>query len=269
MRLERYEAKTSVLMIVLSLVFLAVYAIIVIQTGFPPWLVRTARSVNGLIWFVFGADLVIRALLSGRPVSWLLRHPIDVASVLVPPLRPLRVLSAFTAGQSLLARRGGFLRTGEAVLSTAGMLILVGALAELSFEKGVDGAPIKSFGDALWWAITTTTTVGYGDMYPVTTGGRIVAAALMVVGISVLGVVTATVAAWFVETSEAAHRATRDGAPADGSPAAAAAAAEEGLDASPAALLDTDALSLLGALRRAGVLTDQEVATAVARLGRP
>ena len=267
MRLERYEAKTNTLMIVLSLVFLAVYAINVIQTGFPPWLVTTARSVNGVIWFVFGADLAFRVLLAERRVRWILRHPIDVLSVLIPPLRPLRLLTAFNAGQSLLARKGGYRRTGQAVVSSAGMLILIGALVELSFEQDAPGALIKNFGDAVWWAIATTTTVGYGDMYPVTWEGRVVASMLMIVGIAVLGAVTATVAAWFVEMADAGHHPA-GGAATDGLPAAAA-AAEEQLADSPAALLDTDKLSLLGALHRAGVLTDDEVAAAVARLDKP
>jgi voltage-gated potassium channel len=253
-------------MIVLSLVFLAVYAINVIQTGFPPWLVTTARSVNGLIWFVFGADLAIRVLLAERRVGWILRHPIDVLSVVVPPLRPLRLLTAFSAGQSLLARQGGFRHTGMAVVSSAGMLILIGALVELSFEQEAPGALITNFGDAVWWAITTTTTVGYGDLYPVTWEGRVVAGMLMVVGIAVLGAVTATVAAWFIEMAESGHRADDD---AGGDLPAAATTAERDLDDSPAALLDTDKLSLLGALHRAGVLTDEEVATAVARLDKP
>lgn len=253
-------------MIVLSLVFLAVYAISVIQTGFPPWLVTTARSVNGLIWFVFGADLVIRVLLAEHRVGWILRHPIDVLSVVVPPLRPLRLLTAFSAGQSLLARQGGFRHTGMAVVSSAGMLILIGALVELSFEQDAPGALITNFGDAVWWAITTTTTVGYGDLYPVTWEGRVVAGMLMVVGIAVLGAVTATVAAWFVEMAESGHRVDDD---ANDDLPAAVTTAEQELDDSPAALLDTDKLSLLGALHRAGVLTDEEVATAVARLDKP
>lgn len=267
MRLERYEAKTSTLMIVLSLVFLVVYAINVIQTGFPPWLVTTATSINRVIWFVFGADLAVRVLLAERRVSWVLRHPIDVLSVLVPPLRPLRLLTAFSAGQSLLARQGGFRRTGQAVVSSAGMLILIGALVELSFEQDAPGALITNFGDAVWWAITTTTTVGYGDMYPVTVRGRIVAGMLMVVGIAVLGAVTATVAAWFVDMADSGHHAAEDAAAGD-LPAAVATAQQE-LDDSPAALLDTDKLALLGALHRAGVLTDEEVAAAVARLDKP
>jgi voltage-gated potassium channel Kch len=59
-------------------------------------------------------------------------------------------------------------------------------------------ANIGSFGDALWWASTTVTTVGYGDHYPVTTEGRFIAVALMVVGIAVVGAVTASVATWMV-----------------------------------------------------------------------
>ena len=72
---------------------------------------------------------------------------------------------------------------------------------EVDVERGAHGANITTFGDALWWAMTTVTTVGYGDQFPVTTTGRIVAAALMLVGISLLGLITATVAASFVALS--------------------------------------------------------------------
>jgi voltage-gated potassium channel len=53
--------------------------------------------------------------------------------------------------------------------------------------------------DALWWAATTVTTVGYGDRFPTTTEGRIVSGGLMMSGIALLGVVTASLASWFVE----------------------------------------------------------------------
>lgn len=58
---------------------------------------------------------------------------------------------------------------------------------------------ITSFGKALWWSITTVTTVGYGDLYPVTSTGRVIAALLMVGGISLIGVVTASLASWIVQ----------------------------------------------------------------------
>lgn len=63
-------------------------------------------------------------------------------------------------------------------------------------ERGQVGATISSFGDAWWWAITTMTTVGYGDRYPVTTTGRFVAVGLMIGGIALLGTVTASLASW-------------------------------------------------------------------------
>jgi len=68
----------------------------------------------------------------------------------------------------------------------------------LDAERGAEDANIVSLQDALWWAASTVTTVGYGDRYPTTGLGRIIAVALMVVGIALLGVVTATVAAFFV-----------------------------------------------------------------------
>jgi voltage-gated potassium channel len=72
------------------------------------------------------------------------------------------------------------------------------ALVMLDVERGRPGAVVTSFGDALWWSATTITTVGYGDTYPTTGAGRVVAAVLMFSGIALLGVVTATVAAWLV-----------------------------------------------------------------------
>jgi len=78
------------------------------------------------------------------------------------------------------------------VFTSAGMMLV--------FEENSDG-PIKTFDDALWWAITTITTVGYGDTVPVTSEGRALAAGLMVVGISLFGVLTAGVAAYLVESA--------------------------------------------------------------------
>ena len=61
---------------------------------------------------------------------------------------------------------------------------------------------IKTAEDALWWSFVTVTTVGYGDLYPVTTAGRIIAAALMTVGVALFGTFTAYVASWFVQQRE-------------------------------------------------------------------
>lgn len=98
--------------------------------------------------------------------------------------------------------------------STAGGAILLafcGALAVLDAERGAPGANISTFGDAFWWAIATMTTVGYGDRYPVTDEGRVAAVALMIGGVAVLGLVTATLASWLVErVSDAEQEQTED-----------------------------------------------------------
>ena len=74
----------------------------------------------------------------------------------------------------------------------------ISAIQITMIEREQSGANILNFWDGLWWAFTTITTVGYGDKYPISGEGRILAVFLMVLGISLLGVVTATIAAWFV-----------------------------------------------------------------------
>ena len=101
-------------------------------------------------------------------------------------------------------------RTTQAVAAFTTLVALIAALTVLDVERDADDANITSFGDALWWAATTVTTVGYGDRYPVTGVGRSVAVALMVVGIALLGVVTASVAAWFVHRVQAQQESEVD-----------------------------------------------------------
>jgi voltage-gated potassium channel len=79
---------------------------------------------------------------------------------------------------------------------------------ELAFEQHAQGSTIHNFGDALWWATVTVTTVGYGDKTPTSAGGRRVALVLMLVGIGLIGALTATVASYFVE--EKAGRQTAE-----------------------------------------------------------
>jgi len=88
-------------------------------------------------------------------------------------------------------------------------VMFVASLAILQAERGRDGANIETFGDALWWSITTVTTVGYGDQYPVTVQGRLIAVALMLSGIALIGVITATFASWLIERVEQVEEETR------------------------------------------------------------
>jgi voltage-gated potassium channel len=161
-----------------------------------------------VIWALFAVDLAIRVWLAERRLRYLLTHPVDVLVVLLPALRPLRVLRVFTAGQALVAGgRVSLLRSTQAVATAAAILILIAAPSVLAAERHAPGAHITTFPDALWWAATTVTTVGYGDMFPITGAGRMVAVALMFVGISLVGVITATVAAWFIDQTRDAAKA--------------------------------------------------------------
>jgi voltage-gated potassium channel len=91
------------------------------------------------------------------------------------------------------------------LIAAAGTLFL-GAWLVLLFEDHAKGSNIHNYPDALWWAIVTVTTVGYGDRYPATSGGRAVAVVLMLVGIGLIGVLTATVASLFVKEHTDANR---------------------------------------------------------------
>jgi voltage-gated potassium channel len=207
-RLARYTARTDRPLLVLAVCFIAVYTTELAGSNWPSDVHDLFEAISWGIWAVFAVDLGIRVCLAERRWRYLLTHPVDVLVVLLPALRPLRVLRVFTAGQALVARGGrlSLLRTTRAIATTAGLLVLIAALAALDAERHAPGSHITNLGDALWWAATTVTTVGYGDTYPVTGTGRVVAAALMLVGISLVGAVTAAIAAWFVAQTRDAAR---------------------------------------------------------------
>jgi voltage-gated potassium channel Kch len=123
------------------------------------------------------------------------------------PLRALRLLRLLNLARAGVVLANALKRAREilihrglhfVLLAVLGV-VLVCSAAELGFEQNARAATIHNFGDALWWATVTVTTVGYGDKYPVSPGGRGVAVVLMLVGIGLIGVLTATVASYFIE----------------------------------------------------------------------
>ena len=125
------------------------------------------------------------------------------AARVVRVLRVLRGLRSIRMiGTMILETR----RTSTA-LATLAILILTlfgGSIAVLEFERPA-GGNIETAGDAVWWAIVTMSTAGFGDLYPTTTEGRVVGATLMFVGIGLFGVVTGIVASLLVEKHGAEH----------------------------------------------------------------
>ncbi len=206
-RLQEWERRTTVPLVILAFAYLGLYALPILWPALPSWLETADEVASVLVWLVFVIDLAQRARLSGHWRSYLARHPIDFLLVALPMLRPLRVLRVFTAANYIVSRGGRF-AVGRTVASAAAatvLLMLVASLAVLEAERGAPGSSINNFGDALWWSGVTVTTVGYGDVAPVTMTGRIAAFGLMLVGIAVLGVITASVATWFVERTRAAE----------------------------------------------------------------
>jgi voltage-gated potassium channel len=115
-------------------------------------------------------------------------------------VRVLRVVRVIKASR-LLALALTSRRRESAVWAAVFISIVVvfsASIAVLEFERGPD-SNITNAEDAVWWSITTITTMGYGDRYPVTTGGRLVAVALMVVGVGLFGALSGAAAAWFMQ----------------------------------------------------------------------
>lgn len=135
---------------------------------------------------------------------FLRKHPLELLAVFLPFLRPLRLLRFISFGTLVFEKvnLGKSIAISFKVISTALFLTYLAGIEITLAERGQPEATIKSIGDGLWWAITTLTTVGYGDIYPTTTEGRFIAVGLMVSGICVLGVISATVAAWFVRITQ-------------------------------------------------------------------
>ena len=98
---------------------------------------------------------------------------------------------------TMWALRGFHLRVVIAVTVVTSVIVLLSALLMWLLERDHAGSNIRSLGDSVWWAMETITTVGYGDHHPTTVAGRWVAGGLMVVGVALVGVITATVVTWF------------------------------------------------------------------------
>jgi voltage-gated potassium channel len=201
MTLERWERASEAPLAVAAVLFLIAYAWPILD----PHLVQPARAgckvVNYGVWAFFALDYIARIYLAkGQRGHYALRHALDLVMIALPVLRPLRLLRVVMLLR-FLNRQATDSLTGRVAIYVSGGTVLIvfcAGLAVLDAERGKAGANISSFGDALWWATTTITTVGYGDHYPVTTEGRFVAVGLMLAGIALLGVVTASIASWLI-----------------------------------------------------------------------
>ncbi|OMQ15081.1 voltage-gated potassium channel [Modestobacter sp. VKM Ac-2676] len=222
----RYERASQWPLVVVALLFVTAYAWQVLRTGLPGEVETTLTVVTLAAWPIFGVDYLIRLALAEERWRFVRRNWLDGLAVLLPLLRPLRIISLVRVARVLDRKLTVSLhgRVAWYVTLIALLISFMASLAVYDAERDAADAVITSYGDAVWWAVATITTVGYGDAYPVTAEGRLVAVLLMVGGIALLGVVTAAVASWFVgrvadAAQDAASRPGRDGAAGRGPPA--------------------------------------------------
>jgi voltage-gated potassium channel len=154
--------------------------------------------VDLVTWATFAVDYAIRIYLAQDRWLFVRTHPLDLAAVALPALRVLRLIASL-ARVAALARRGLTERVMVTTILVAVAVVIGAASTVLDAERNAPNSNITNFPDALWWAATTITTVGYGDRFPVTAEGRLVGVVLMLVGIAVFGSITAALASRLVQ----------------------------------------------------------------------
>lgn len=202
MNLQKFAAtwvqRTNTGLAVLGLGYLAIYSIQVINESNQE-LVMKLEFAGNVIWAIFAVDLAVRLFESKSLKLFFRKNYIEILAVTLPFLRVLRMLRVLLAIRGLkifVVDRAK--ATGLYVALLAPLSWFTGAIVVLDVESKDPNSSINSIGEALWWSLTTITTVGYGDLYPVTLSGKIVAAVLMITGISLFSAGAAMFSSWIL-----------------------------------------------------------------------
>ena len=188
---------------VLGVIFLAGYAWPIINPNLSPALHSLCNWTLFVIWVFFAFDYFARLSIADDKGLFVRKNLLDLAAVALPFLPLLRAIRALAA-VTVLSRRNRGSRSQQVTTSVVTLAFatwFVAGLAVTEAERHVDGANIQGVGDGWWWAITTMATVGYGDTYPVSPQGRLVGMSLMIMGVALLGTITASIASNFNMTN--------------------------------------------------------------------
>lgn len=169
------------------------------------------------ILIIFAADYFLRFILSEEKRNFVRENIPDLIAIIpfsaffkvfriAKLLRVIKITKLLKLGKmarlfalftKFAKSANRFLKTNGLVymLAITGVLVMLGAIGIYAFERG---QTVETFGDALWWSFVTTTTVGYGDISPATGIGRIIAGVLMLCGIGTIGLLTGTIATYFL-----------------------------------------------------------------------
>ncbi len=221
---EKKEETLSYLNIIV--IFLSIYVLIalLISTFFklPTEINRLLDFIDNAICIFFLLEFCIRYYRAENKLRFMRWAWIDlVASIptagflragrILRLIRLLRIVRAFRSTWDLVhyvfrKRTNGAFTTISVI---ALLMVIFAAIAILQVEDDPE-SNIKTAEDAIWWAYVTLTTVGYGDRYPVTTEGRIIAAFLMTTGVGLFGTFTGFLASWFVGEKKQEEQAEKN-----------------------------------------------------------
>jgi len=216
-RAQRWERRFELPMLVAALLVIPVMVVEQADVG-DGW--RTLAGIaNWVIWVAFAVELVVMLAVVPDRRAWLRTHPLELAVVvLTPPFLPasLQALRVFRLLRLLRLLRIAKLARRMFSLEGVRWAALLATLTALGGGAGYAYAEKdSSTWDGVWWAVSTMTTVGYGDEFPETTLGRILGMALMIVGIGFIAVLTGAIAERFLagrieETQEAVTAEVED-----------------------------------------------------------
>lgn len=195
--LAAWEERSSRPMFVASVLYLLAFAAPIMSTRIQEPYDGYLNIIQMILWGLFAADYCIRLYLAPRRLYFITHNLMNLAIVLLPAWR----IVSFLAMIHLTTNRQ-YKRLSELAVKLFGytaIFIIMFALAIYSVESSEPGAMIRDLPTAYWWTFTTLATVGYGDVYPVTGIGRVIAVVVMLYGVGMVAVATGALASWIIE----------------------------------------------------------------------
>ena len=195
--LAAWEERSSRPMFVASVLYLLAFAAPIMSTRIQEPYDAYLNIIQMILWGLFAADYCIRLYLAPRRLYFITHNLMNLAIVLLPAWR----IVSFLAMIHLTTNRQ-YKRLSELAVKLFGytaIFIIMFALAIYSVESSEPGAMIRDLPTAYWWTFTTLATVGYGDVYPVTGIGRVIAVVVMLYGVGMVAVATGALASWIIE----------------------------------------------------------------------